>query len=114
MQNPSVFFITCASGFEQALCEELNEIYTSFEVTAEVEIGSAGCYVTGSFDCCLLANLYSFCASRVLFVTLECEVETEEELYDAVCTIDWPSLFEVNKTFAVKSNVSQSFLENSM
>ncbi|MES2613906.1 MAG: THUMP domain-containing protein [Bdellovibrionota bacterium] len=111
---PSVFFVTCASGFEQALCEELNEIYCSYNIQAEVELGSAGCYVTGSFDCCILANLISFCASRVLYVGLECEVENEQELYDAVCTLDWPSLFDVNKTFLVKSNVSQSFLQNSM
>lgn len=110
----NLFFITCASGFEQTLCEELNEIYTSFKVTADVYTGSAGCYVKGNFDCCLLANLYSFCASRVLFIAQECTVNTEQELYDAVCEIDWPSFFVVEKNFAVKANVSQSFLQNSM
>ncbi len=114
MNDSYVFFITCASGFENALCEELNEIYEGSSIAAEVEIGSAGCYVRSSFAAGILANLSSFCASRVLLVLLECDVFDEQNLYQSVRDLDWPHYFEVSKTFSVKANVSQSFMQNSM
>ena len=112
--SPASFFVTCASGFETALCEELQEIFEIYNVEAHVSVGSAGCMVDGPFECCLLLNLTSFCASRILYVALECEVENEEELTEKIGEINWPSLFDVNKSFCVKSNVTQAFVQNSM
>jgi putative N6-adenine-specific DNA methylase len=112
--KPSSFFVTCPSGLEPALCEELEELFSQHQLDAHVMPGSAGCVVRGPFACGIVANLASFCASRVLFSLWEGQVYSEAELTRVVSDLPWDELFGVDHTFCVKSTATHSFVQNSM
>ncbi|WGL59457.1 THUMP domain-containing protein [Pigmentibacter sp. JX0631] len=114
-QSPSLrFFVTTAKGFEDTLQEELSELYDFLKIKHHSWKGSAGCYVESPWSGAVSANLASMCASRVLLVLLERQIDSEEDIYHACREISWTDLFEKQKTFAVNASINHTFIDNSM
>lgn len=113
--SPSLrFFVSTSRGFEDILLEELQEIFVDLNIKHHSWKGSAGCYVESPWSGAIGANLASMCASRVLFVLLEREIQSENEIYESAQEIEWTELFQTQQTFAVSSSVNHSCVENSM
>ncbi|WP_158997321.1 THUMP domain-containing class I SAM-dependent RNA methyltransferase [Pigmentibacter ruber] len=114
-QSPSLrFFATTSKGLEETLQEELSEIFDSLKIKHHIWKGSAGCYVESPWSGAVSANLASMCASRVLLVLLEKQIDTEEDLYYVCREINWSDLFDKQKTFAVNASINHTFIDNSM
>lgn len=108
------FFITTSRGFEDILKEEIEEITSIYQIKSKIWNGSAGCYLESSWSGGIAVNLASMCASRVLLVLLEDEVQNEEDIYNVSRKIDWSFVFNKSLTFSVNASVNDSFINNSM
>lgn len=102
------FFATCARGLEQVLSQELIAIGA-----AEVEPGRGGASFSGEVDMLYRANLWLRTAVRVLQPVLQAHVETPDELYDAVRTVNWEQYLTPEHTLAVDCNVRDSGITHS-
>lgn len=105
MNTPSAnepFFATCPRGLEAVLAAELAALHASTIKAVDGGVHFAGTLTTG-----YAANLHSRVASRVLWRVGTARyrpANSEQEIYDAAQTIDWPKLFTVDRTLRV--NVS--------
>ncbi len=113
--SPSLrFFVTTSRGFEDILAEELEEIFLNLQIKHQIWKGSAGCYIESAWSGAIAANLASLCASRVLLVLLEREIQSESDIYECAREIDWTELFQKHQTFSVNASINHTFIENSM
>src|ERR1700676_4132844 len=103
------FFVTCARGLEPILAEELNQIGA-----VDVKPGGGGVVFAGDRSPLYKANLWLRTAVRVLQPILEADVESPDELYQAVQTIDWTKLMTPDQTLAVDCNVRDSKITHSL
>lgn len=108
------FFITTSRGFEDILKDEIEEICSQFQIKHRVWKGSAGCYLEAPWAGCIAVNLSSMCASRVLLVLAEDQVNDEKDLYEMSRSLDWTSIFDLNLTFSVNASINDTFVQNSM
>ncbi len=104
----SRYFATCARGLEPALAEELRALHA-----AEVEPGRGGVHFAGDQTTLYQANLWLRTAIRVLKPILEAHVESPDELYDAVQSVDWSRYLTPEHTLAVDCNVRDSRITHS-
>ncbi|VUD48685.1 Ribosomal RNA large subunit methyltransferase K/L [Thalassocella blandensis] len=81
-------FVTCPAGMEQLLVDELNT--HAISVTRET---AGGVYCRGNLQSLYTLCLWSRVANRVLLSLADSPVETADQLYAAVQSIEWPSLF---------------------
>jgi putative N6-adenine-specific DNA methylase len=102
------YFATCARGIESVLTAELRGLGA-----LEVQPGRGGVHFSGDPSLLYQANLWLRTAIRVLWPVLEAHVESPEELYDAVRTIDWQRFLTPEHTLAVDSNVRDSRITHS-
>jgi putative N6-adenine-specific DNA methylase len=102
------FFATCARRLEPLLAGELRELGA-----AEVAEGRGGVHFSGDLAMLYRANLWLRTAIRVLCPVLEAPVQSPEELYDAVQTVDWSRYLTPEHTLAVDCNVRDSHLTHS-
>lgn len=106
-QEPEKFFVTCPQGLEQLLAQELAEL----NITTEKET-AGGIYCQGQLKDIYQACLWSRTANRVLLHLAKADVETADDLYKAVQTIDWPSLFNANATLMIQFVGSNKQIRN--
>jgi putative N6-adenine-specific DNA methylase len=101
-------FATCARGLESALAMELRQL-----AAEGVEAGRGGVKFSGSLATVYRANLWLRTAVRVLRTVLQSPVESTDELYAAVQTIDWSEYMTPEQTLAVDCNVRDSKITHS-
>ncbi len=102
------FFATCARGLESVLAEELRALQAS-----GVEPGRGGVHFQGDLALLYQSNLWLRTAIRVLRPILQVPVESPEELYEAVQTLDWTRYLTPEHTLAVDCNVRDSRITHS-
>jgi putative N6-adenine-specific DNA methylase len=102
------YFATCGRGIEPILAGELGRLGA-----AEVKPGRGGVSFQGDRALLYRANLWLRTAVRVLWPILEADVESPDELYDAVQTIDWSKWLTPDHTLAVDCNVRDSRITHS-
>lgn len=105
--NPEQFYVSCPRGLESALADELRELRCTVGALAH-----AGVSVEGSIADAYRINLHSRIASRVLWRIGGRSYRNEQDIYDAAMGIDWPSLFDVGRTIAVKVDAQRSPLRS--
>jgi len=102
------YFATCARGLESVLADELRVLDAR-----EVEPGRGGVGFAGDPAILYKANLWLRTAVRVLRPVLEAPVNSPDELYQAVQTIDWTRFLTPEHTLAVDCNVRDSAITHS-
>jgi putative N6-adenine-specific DNA methylase len=102
------YFATCARGLEPILAEELRALEAS-----EVAPGRGGVAFAGEAALVYRANLWLRTAVRVLRPVLTAHVESPDELYAAIQTIDWTQYLTPEHTLAVDCNVRDSRITHS-
>src|SRR5438067_1669388 len=101
-------FATCARGLEPVLADELRALGAT-----AVEPGRGGVAFQGDQGTLYKANLWLRTAIRVLRPILDVHVESPDELYEAVKTIDWSQYLTPEHTLAVDCNVRDSRITHS-
>ena len=95
-------------GLEDVLTEELAEL--GFEVHQRL---NRAVQVKGTWRDVYFLNLHVRCAISILVEIKHFTIRNEDELYKKCLTIDWPSYFSVNKSFAVKGAIFSDFFKHS-
>ena len=85
----SEIFVTCASGFEPLLIEELKQLGIP-----TLRKGFRGVYVPKKMEVVYLVNYCSRLATRVLWPLAQFSCPDREALYQAVKKIDWTRIAE--------------------
>src|SRR5262249_22582755 len=104
----SNYFATCARGLEPLLADELRNLRA-----ADIRVGRGGVHFAGETAILYKANLWLRTAVRVLQPVLEAHVESPDELYAAVQSIDWSKFMPPEHTLAVDCNVRDSRITHS-
>lgn len=102
------YFATCARGLEGMLADELRRLGAT-----DVHEGRGGVHFAGDRALLYRANLWLRTAIRVLYPILTAHVESPDELYDTVRTIDWSAYLTPDHTLAVDCNVRDSQITHS-
>jgi putative N6-adenine-specific DNA methylase len=103
------YFATCAEGVEELVAAELTGLDA-----AEVSPSFRGVFFTAPTPEVLYGvNYRSRLATRVLAPLMDFGCHDTKYLYLRTREADWPSLFPVEKTFAVTCNVSDSHIRHS-
>jgi len=102
------FFATCARGLEKILADELRDLGAEL-----VEPGRGGARFEGDLALLYRANLWLRTAVRVLMPILEAPVQSTDDLYAAVQSIDWTHYLTPEHTLAVDCNVRDSAITHS-
>jgi putative N6-adenine-specific DNA methylase len=102
------YFATCARGLEPILADELRALKAR-----DVTPGRGGVAFAGGKALLYLSNLWLRTAVRVLRPLLEAPVQSPEELYAAVQTLDWQEHLTPEHTLAVDCNVRDSRITHS-
>jgi len=97
------------AGLENVLADELKALGAG-----SVEPGNRVVFFRGDKALMYKANYLCRTALRVLKPIGVFSVKNEQELYEKVKRIDWPALFDVEKTFVVSASVFHSSLTNSL
>jgi putative N6-adenine-specific DNA methylase len=105
---PQRYFATCARGIEPVLAGELRDLGAG-----NIDQGRGGVHFSGDQALLYQANLWLRTAIRVLWPILEARVESPENLYDAVRTVDWSRYLTPEHTLAVDCNVRDSRITHS-
>jgi putative N6-adenine-specific DNA methylase len=87
-------------GLEEAVVQELQEMGYN-----EGMVGNRAVQITGTWDDVYRLNLHCRCVISVLVKIAEFDIRNEDDLYKQCMKIDWPAIFTVDKTFAVKGAV---------
>ena len=95
-------------GLEQVLSEELIEL--GF---AKPEVLNRAVQVKGTWKDVYFLNLHVRCAIAVLVRVDSFYIRDEDDLYKKCKRIDWPSYFDIDKTFAVKGAVFSDLFNHS-
>src|SRR5262245_46379120 len=102
------YFATCARGLEPYLANELRGIGAE-----QVREGRGGVEFAGDAALVYRANLWLRTAVRVLKPVLKAHVESPDELYAAVQSVEWSSFMTPDHTLAVDCNVRDSRITHS-
>src|SRR5690554_1865661 len=94
-------------GFEDLLTEELGELGYN-----QVEKLNRAVQLKGNWEDVYRLNYRLRLAISVLVKVKSFTIHKEEDLYKAAKKIDWPSYFDVDKTFAVKGAVFSTFFNH--
>ena len=101
------FFAPCPRGLEALLAGELGGIGAR-----GAQALAGGVAFAGDWRVCYRANLWSRIASRVLWRIAEFEYANEEDVYRAAHAVDWPRLFQVERTLRVYVTAHKSPLKS--
>src|SRR6516165_6761937 len=102
------YFATCARGLEGISADELRDLGAD-----NVQPGRGGVHFAGDQAILYNANLWLRTAIRVLQPILEAPVESPEDLYEAVKSLDWSCYLTPEHTLAVDCNVRDSRITHS-
>lgn len=95
-------------GLEEVLQEELKEL--GYESTEKL---NRAVQLTGTWKDVYRINLFARCALSVLVELRSFQISEENDLYKEALKVDWPSLFGVDKTFAIKGAVNSHLFKHS-
>ena len=104
-----MIFVTCPTGIEQLLVDELKELGV-----LNARKGFRGVYVPQEMDYVYKINYCSRLATRVLYPLKQFPCKNKEDLYENSKRIPWQQYMNLKKTFAIDSNVSSPMLRNSL
>ncbi|MGQ5522168.1 THUMP domain-containing class I SAM-dependent RNA methyltransferase [Chitinimonas sp. PSY-7] len=90
------YFAPCPRGLETVLAQELAELDAQGIVPTD-----GGVIFQGDWALMYRANLHSRIASRILWRLVERSYRSEDDIYKAARSIEWPSLFPVSCTIKV-------------
>ena len=90
------FFAPCPRGLESVLCSELVELHVR-----KPEPLQGGVRFHGPFSLCYQVNLLSRIANRVLWAISQQPYRTEQDIYQHVLSLPWPSWFSVKNRIKV-------------
>ncbi|GLU45547.1 class I SAM-dependent RNA methyltransferase [Allomuricauda sp. NBRC 101325] len=96
-------------GFEPILAKELRNLGAGF-----VEEGVRNVTFEGDLGFMYKANLCLRTALKVFKPIKTFKVFNEKDLYKHIYDLDWPDIFDVEKTFAIDSVVNSPVFDNSM
>ncbi|MCB1114536.1 MAG: 50S rRNA methyltransferase [Chlamydiia bacterium] len=103
-------FVTCGSGLEPLLIEEL----TSFGFS-NLKPGFRGVYVEApDFSAVYKINYLSRIATRVLLPIANFKVWDKKTLYKGAAKVDWSQYLDVKKTFSIDFSVSHKAFKNTL
>ncbi len=88
-------------GLEPVLVDELRQIGGN-----DIRAGKRAVFFTADMDLVYKANLRLRTALRILKPLKNFRARDEEELYQGAKSINWPALFDVKKSFIIKSTTS--------
>ena len=95
-------------GLEDVLADELNEL--GFPDSTKL---NRAVQIEGDWKDVYFLNLHVRCAISVLVELRKFAVKSEKDLYTEASKINWSSLFDVRKTFAVKGAVNSTIFNHS-
>ncbi|MDR0805816.1 MAG: bifunctional 23S rRNA (guanine(2069)-N(7))-methyltransferase RlmK/23S rRNA (guanine(2445)-N(2))-methyltransferase RlmL [Enterobacteriaceae bacterium] len=101
-------FASTARGLEELLKTELETLGAS-----ACKVVQGGVHFEGDERLMYISLLWSRLASRILMPLNEFKVYSDMDLYLGVNAINWPSLFNVDKTFAVNFTGTNEEIRNS-
>ena len=101
-------YATVPGGMEGLLADELQQLGAE-----EVKLGRSGVSFNGSLETAYRICLWSRLANRLLLPLLEFPVETPEELYEHVRSINWSEHLKASDTLAVDGNCHRSTIKHS-
>lgn len=109
MLNKKELTITakCFFGFEETLADELTEF--GFH---NLEILNRAIRFKGTWKDIYFLNLHCRCAISILVELDSFDIRTEKDLYDNCMKIDWTSIFDSKKSFAVKGAIFSTIFKN--
>jgi putative N6-adenine-specific DNA methylase len=90
------FFAPCPRGLEAVLSNELNVLGAQ-----EIRAVDGGVHFMGEWLLSYRVNLHSRIASRVLWRVSIADYRSEQDIYDTVYALPWPTWFEVSRTIRV-------------
>lgn len=93
-------FATCPRGLEYLLVDELRDLGAS-----DVREALAGVHFHGDLALAYRAASRTRLASRVLLQMVEGAVDSAEQLYELIQSVEWSRQMTVDQTFAVEANV---------
>jgi len=107
-QKTGRYFAQCAEGLEELGRRELQELGGR-----ELKPAYRGLYFSADQATLYRVNYCSRVLSRILAPLIQFDCHSDRYLYRTAASINWPSLFGLQKTFAVRANVSNSRITHS-
>ena len=107
-QKSGRYFAQIAGGLEELAERELREFGAY-----EIKPGHMGFYFSADKAALYRINYRARILTRILAPLIRFDCHSDNYLYKTACRIDWPALFDLEKTFAVKANVSHSRITHS-
>ncbi|MEH0832526.1 bifunctional 23S rRNA (guanine(2069)-N(7))-methyltransferase RlmK/23S rRNA (guanine(2445)-N(2))-methyltransferase RlmL [Pectobacterium cacticida] len=104
----NALFASTARGLEELLKSELESLGAQ-----SCAVVQGGVHFSGDNRLLYRSLLWSRLASRILLPLNEFKVHSDLDLYLGVQAIDWPSIFNVNSTFAVHFTGTNDDIRNS-
>lgn len=104
----NAYFASTARGLEELLKNELATLGAE-----DLSITQGGVHFRAQPRTMYTCLMWSRLASRILLPLNEFNVYSDMDLYLAVQSIDWPSVFSADKTFAVHFNGTNDEIRNS-
>ena len=108
MNSDNLFFATCAKGVEDLLKKELDQF-----AIPQIKLHTGGVSFGGGIDSAYRACLWSRVASRILLQLKEFTIDSDNDLYDEVMSIDWSTHFSEDETLAIDCFSSHTVVSNS-
>jgi putative N6-adenine-specific DNA methylase len=107
-QKSGRYFAQIAEGLKDLGKAELKELGAR-----EIKPGYRGFYFSADKATLYKLNYSSRFLSRILAPLIRFDCHSAKYLYKTACNIDWPLLVNLEKTFAIKANVSHSNINHS-
>lgn len=104
----NAYFASTARGLEELLKNELATLGAE-----DLSITQGGVHFRAQPRTMYMCLMWSRLASRILLPLNEFNVYSDMDLYLAVQSVDWPSVFSADKTFAVHFNGTNDEIRNS-
>ncbi|MDO4699030.1 MAG: THUMP domain-containing protein, partial [Pasteurellaceae bacterium] len=99
MTTLTTYFATTARGFEELLKSELEQL-----CSAQCKVAQGGVHFSTTQKGVYQALLHSRLASRILLPLISTKIFSDSDLYAAVVSFNWQSLFDAKETFFVDFN----------
>ncbi|MDC3070929.1 THUMP domain-containing protein [Bacteroidota bacterium] len=95
-------------GLEHVLSDEIKKIGGK-----GIEIRNRAISFEGSLELLYTANMMLRSATQILMPIKKFKINNADELYKKGIQVDWSKIFDINKTFSIKSTVNSIFFNHS-
>ena len=92
------FSVTSANGYESLVAKELDALGIGHYTIGKGNVTFSGTQADGLKVC-----LWSRVASKVLLKLFDFDIQQEKDIYKNARKYDWPSLFDVSRTFGTEN-----------